>query len=503
MRFERYEVLGRGSRGEYFSYRLCETEENEASNFPVRKKPRLRLLQITDIQLADPNSPNRFEFVNKLHDIAAARPFIPGHRPSELLTLHAAIAAVDRANSIHQEREVQVALITGDVIDSTQLNEAKAALAIIEGGEVDPRKLFGDYQGVQSDAIDDPFYYKPDAADDLMGELYGFPRIAGYLEATLRPQVSPGLSMPWLIANGNHEVLVQGMGASNERANQHAQGAKKPVALTTDGIDFAALAKRYEADATALAPLVTSIEINPLQRRRLLADGEFGALIRVAKGLPLGHGLSTYTLGEMNYFWYFEDGNFAVVALDTANRAGGARGSFTEECYLKLQEHLYAIKEHHPTALIIVISHHSLEEIDFEASQVTEEQIEAIMSSYKVLLWLSGHTHKDRVITNVSNKDRTFIEVTSASIADWPATIREVEIYDDVKEGTITVTLRSHMVSNGASFTGRGEIETGQMSELLGIHSSIIANTASLYGLNIEESRLDAITIECDRDRYL
>ncbi len=503
MRFERSDTIGSGSQGNFYAYRISDKKKGDFEETAHSRKPRIRMLQITDIQLSDPSSPNRFEFVNKLIDIEAARPFIPGHRPSELLTPHAAIAAVEKANSIHEQREVQVALFTGDIIYSAQRNEAEAVLAIIEGGELDPQTIFGTYEGVQSATIDDPFYYKPDASSDLMGEMYGFPRIKGYLDAALGRQKSPGLKMPWLMANGNHEVLVQGMGAQSKVASNYAQGGQKPTGFSTTDIDFGSLAKRYEGDASALQPIVTTTSVAPLDSRRLLADGEFGAMVRDTKGLPVGHGLSSYEFGEMNYSTYFAEGDFVVIAIDTANRAGGARGVITEYCFRTLEEHLDLARATYPTALIIVISHHSLSEINFDESSVTLGVVETLMSSNRVFLWLSGHTHRDRVISNSSNPARTFVEVTSASIADWPSTIREIEIFDDVSSGKVTLYLRSHTVAEHVRYISYGEVVTGEISELLSIHSAIIANTAAIYGLDVQGTELKEIKIECDRERYL
>lgn len=503
MRFERSETLGSGTQGNFYLYRVADKKVNDFEANSHSKKPRIRILQITDIQLSDPSSPNRFEFVNKLIEIKAARPFIPGHRPSELLTPHAAIAAVEKANSIHEQREVQVVLFTGDLVDSAQRNEAEAVLAIIEGGEFDPKTIFGSYEGVQGETIDDSFYYKPDASSDLMGEMFGFPRIKGFLEAALTRQKSSGLKAPWLVANGNHEVLVQGMGAPSKVPNDYAQGGQKPTGFTTTKIDYGSLAKRYESDASVLQPLVTTTSVTPLGSRRLLTDGEFGAMVRDTKGLPVGHGLSNYESGEMNYSTYFADGDFVVIAIDTANRTGGARGVITEHCFRTLEEHLHLARSTYPTALIIVISHHSLSEISFFESAIDLEQVETLMSSNRVLLWLSGHTHKDRIITNSSNPARTFVEVTSASIADWPATIREIEVYDDDSRGKIALHLRSHTAADDISYISHGEVVTGEMNELLSIHSAIIANTAMNYGIDVQGTELNQIKIECDRERYL
>ncbi|MDA8197440.1 MAG: metallophosphoesterase [Actinomycetota bacterium] len=508
MRFERAELIGTGTERNFYRYEVLSkadsvTDTGGTKATSGRHTPRFRLLQITDIQLADLSSPNRFEFVNKLAEIEEAKPFIPGHRPSELLTLHAAIASIEKANSIHDRRRVDVALFTGDLIDSSQLNEAEAIVSILEGGEVDPGVLFGSYQGVQGPFIDDYFYYKPEAPSDLMGDRFGFPRIKGLLEASLASQRSPGLTMPWLVANGNHEVLIQGMGAVNHEASSHATRDRKPIGFKPTDINYALLAKGYEADPTSLFPIVDSVVIEPLGSRRALLEGELGAMIRNAKGEPKGHGLTDYISGEFNYLSYFGDGDFVVIALDSANRAGGARGRVSKSAYVILEENLTKAHRDFPTALIVVISHHSLSEIDFEEGEITLGQIESILNRYKVLLWLSGHTHKDRVVDNITNPNRSFIEVTSASIADWPSSIREIEVFDDAVNGKLVINLRSHVVSEGATTGDMRAIESGELSELVAVHAAIATNSASLLNVDVEAEVLKPLSIEVPRERYL
>jgi hypothetical protein len=49
----------------------------------------LRLVHLTDFQLADVASPGRFEFFEELAGRAAAEAFVPAQRAQEVLALHA------------------------------------------------------------------------------------------------------------------------------------------------------------------------------------------------------------------------------------------------------------------------------------------------------------------------------------------------------------------------------------------------------------------------------
>jgi hypothetical protein len=177
------------------------------------------LVHITDLQLADVQSPTRFEFLNAGFADPRYAGIIPVQRPQEALTAHAVDAtlrtlggAVAPATGLLP----QLAVTTGDAIDNAQWNELQAFLALFDGGLVNPDSGGSDYEGVQSPQWPGDIFWRPDGpgpdGPDLFLRELGFPVHPGLLQRALREFSAAGLSLPWLSCFGNHEALNQGVG---------------------------------------------------------------------------------------------------------------------------------------------------------------------------------------------------------------------------------------------------------------------------------------------------
>ena len=106
-------------------------------------RPLLSLVHLTDLQLADVQSPTRFEFLNRYFADPRYAEIIPVQRPQETLNAHAVDAMVRTANAALGPitgMAPQLAVTTGDAIDNAQWNEVQAFLALFDGGRVVDRK---------------------------------------------------------------------------------------------------------------------------------------------------------------------------------------------------------------------------------------------------------------------------------------------------------------------------------------------------------------------------
>ncbi len=157
---------------------------------PVRTLATLGLL--ADAHVRDEESPARAPLADRLSPRVAE-----AFRPQEALSAQVLAATLGSIAAI----EPDALLETGDLIDSAQANELRQAIAVLDGGPVDPDSGAPGYDGVQELSNPDPFIYRPDL---------DAPRYPGLLDRAQESFESPGLEAPWYPVLGNHDLLVQG-----------------------------------------------------------------------------------------------------------------------------------------------------------------------------------------------------------------------------------------------------------------------------------------------------
>ena len=130
------EVAGVGSKGCYRRLqfgagepRLVRDELScRSSTGGSQRRSLVVLAQITDLQLADAQSPGRFEFFEYLRGRPDMQAFVPAYRPQEVLNVHAvdAIAAAIRNYGGSPETGARVGLVlsTGDNVDNAAAERA-------------------------------------------------------------------------------------------------------------------------------------------------------------------------------------------------------------------------------------------------------------------------------------------------------------------------------------------------------------------------------------------
>src|SRR6202030_960306 len=153
----------------------------------------LCLVHITDLQLAEVQSPTRFEFLNANFSDRRYAGLIPVQRPQEALRVHAIDATIRPVGAVRGPLaglRMQLALTTGDAIDNAQWNELQAFLALFDGGLVSPDSGGPDYEGVQATDWPGDIFWRPDGpgADgpDFFRREFGYPDHPGLLQRALR-----------------------------------------------------------------------------------------------------------------------------------------------------------------------------------------------------------------------------------------------------------------------------------------------------------------------------
>ncbi len=450
----------------------------DGSQGPRAGLARLRFCHLTDFQLCDPGSPTRFEFVNKLVGLASIDPFFPGHRSQELLGAYAIDAALGCVNDLAESAPggVDMCIITGDAVDNAQGNELELLMALLGGGDFSLEDFFAPYYGVQSPSWGDDFYWHPDAIADEPKAKLGFPTLEGLIEAVGKRRHFGGLKVPWLISNGNHEVLIQGMARLTAEVAEIALGSAKAygVNLPVESVYVRAV---FEENPHLLFAQAEMREVHANPKRTPLDKEAFVSTIASAPGEPRGHGLEDLDAASQEGLWFSHfdpDKEVLYLFVDTAKRGGGAAGTLGATQLKWIAECITAARESSQDLLVIVNSHHGVDELDFTHPDcVSREELFAVLWTLpEVRLWICGHTHENQIaaFANPELPGTGFYQITTTSIMDWPATLREVEIYQYPEGALEVVSTIHHFEAN----LDPGGLEP---ADLAGWHLTLAANS--------------------------
>jgi metallophosphoesterase (TIGR03767 family) len=469
----------------------------------ARARSLLCLAHVTDLQLADVQSPARFEFFNREFADPRFADLVPVQRPQEALTAHAVDATLRTLNRVDAapfgRGPVDLVVTTGDAIDNAQWNELEAFLALMDGGLVRSRSGGTTYEGVQSRHWPDEVFWRPDGpgpdGEDLFRLLYGFPHVPGVLERALDDFRAGGLRAPWLACFGNHEALIQGVGMVTPELEAAMIGDRKPARLA-DGADRdSALARFIRGAHTFLDGEQRWVTPDPTRRpisRRDFVEAHFSAGAR-----PDGHGFTAANrLGGTAYYAHDTE-QVRLVALDTTCVAGAADGALDVDQARWLTERLVevhstytgadgvVVRTGHDDRLVILFSHHGLDSLTnrtgvrpgIDGSDVVgaPELLRLLHRFPNVVLWLNGHTHTNgvRPRPHPLRPGAGFWEVTTCAVVDWPCQTRLVEVLD---LGDDTLALACTMVDHDSPQHLSGGWPTTDHVDLGALHRELAAN---------------------------
>lgn len=369
-----------------------------APGFPGEGNERRSLayiLAIADPQIIDEESPIRMDGYSLVY------------RPHGQLTPQLFEAHVRTAQRIsdHSSRPFDFTVIAGDLTDTSQQNELEWMIAALNGGVIDP----------DSGIDDDP---DPGPGNDYND-----------------PFFSRGLDSPWYAALGNHDVLhVGGFGPIDERLRDAALDDH----LFTDS-SLAGIWGGYVAgDTIDHQVILDESVITPADDARLpLYQRELLQALYDAGGNPAGHGLSQDDVtANRGYFSVtpLPGKPIRMIVLDTTDEeerslGRAQRGSMDAVQLSWLNEALVTAAGRQE--LVIIISHHRLEDFH-DQSEVAPEMIrELLAASENVILHLTGHGHRDTKTLNSLNGNSSYWELMTASTIDFPLQSRIVELVDE------------------------------------------------------------------------
>jgi len=477
--------LGPGAvlrRGRSAPYRVIEIGPGEphlvrgdfgaGEGAPGPGRPLLCLAHITDLQLADVQSPTRFEFLNAHFADPRYAQIIPVQRPHEALTAHAVDATIRTLGAARGPATglpMQLAVTTGDAIDNAQWNELQVFLALFDGGLVSPDSGGPHYEGVQAADWPGEIFWRPDGpgagGPDFFRSEFGFPHHPGLLQRALREFSATGLSVPWLSCFGNHEALNQGVGTQTPGLAAALTGGKKPTGLPGDFDHDQALRDFTERPEAFMAGPHRLITPDPFRRpisRRDFVDAHLRTGSR-----PFGHGFTERNRLDGTAYYVHDTAAVRYIALDTNCLAGGASGCLDRKQARWLEARLAEVhsayrgpageevRTSHDDRLVIVFSHHGTGTLDNrrgshegpDGEPMLGAGLVALLHRFpNVVLWLNGHTHTNTIRPRPDPADpaRGFWEVTTCAVVDWPCQTRVIELVDHSEYLSIVTTMVDH-----------------------------------------------------------
>ncbi len=482
-----------------------------ASANPKRRttrKPFLSVAHVSDIHLADSESPLRIEFLRALQGFELpADTFQGAWRPQETLLTQVVEAMVRQVNDVAvgpiTGRPYDFAVSTGDNSDNRHQNELERFITSLDGGLITPSS--GDptlYEGVQDYVSYSDQYWHPDSDPngsrvDLYKTEHGFPNYPGLLQAAVVPFQATGLKVPWYSVFGNHDYLLQGNFvtkadiAPTNAVESIATGNRKILALPVfyelleaikkgSGVDLflaewldpydisGSWAHFVERWTSGLTPSRT-VTADP--KRHIYSRQEFAQahLDSPAVPGPVGHGFTADNVASDTLYYTFEPVPGVLgITLDTVNPGGDSSGSIDQTQIAWLEARLQEVHSQYYTSqgnlvrtgnqdkVVVLFSHHTLETMtnllpdpnDPQHPRVTAVAFEALLHRYpNVVMWMNGHSHICRVFPHADSNGRTggFWEVNTPSHIDFPQQSRVVEVADN-KDGTFSIfaTLIDH-----------------------------------------------------------
>jgi metallophosphoesterase (TIGR03767 family) len=463
---------------------------------PGPGRPLLCLAHVTDLQIADVQSPTRFEFLNRLFADPRYAQIVPVQRPQEALTVHAVDATVRTLNAVRCPATglyPQFAVTTGDAIDNAQWNELQNFFALFDGGLTAPNSGGPCYQGVQALDWPDDIFWKPDGAaprgPDVFRREFGFPHHPGLLPRALREFQADGLAIPWLSCFGNHEALNQGVGVQTEGIARALTGDRKPLGLR-EGFDHdRALELFTRRPEVFMDGPSRRIIADPARRpitRREFVEAHFRPGAR-----PHGHGFCERNRRDGTAYYTYDTPHVRFIALDTNCLAGGAAGCLDRGQAAWLEEQLAEVHSDYEAAdgsqirtgkedrLVVLFSHHGIDTLtntehaglDTGPLLGAAEILAQLHRFPNIVLWLNGHTHLNAVRARYDpgNPVRGFWDVTTCAVIDWPCQTRLVEFVDRGSYLSIVCTMVDHDTPVAAA-----SLET--RAGLASLHRELAAN---------------------------
>lgn len=443
--------------------------------------PLLAFAQFSDVHVVDHQSPARVEWLDRFEDPNDLG-VVPGllsssYRPQEMLSAQVMDAMVRAVNDIGTGPVTDLPLAfmieTGDNSDNCQHNEVRWNIDILDGkpGVRPDSGSLSRYDGVMDNnpLFYDTHYWHPEGTPigkkpDILRDQHGFPVVKGLLDAARRPFDAAGLDIPWYTCFGNHDGLIQGnFPARSTQLGLLATGNLKvmssPAGLSQSDVINALTDQDLDSilDNLLLSPLARIVPSD--NARRTMSRAQVVAEHFNTTSTPVGHGFTAQNRQDGTAYYFFDQGTFRFVVMDSVNPNGYADGSLDQTQFAWLKSTVEAATG----KAVLVFSHHTsdtmgnplvLTGLDPSPRVLGPAVTSYLLSQPRVIAWVNGHTHRNQITPHVrADGSGGFWEINTASHIDFPQQARLIEVVDNADDTmSIFTTIIDH--AGPADFAG-------------------------------------------------
>jgi metallophosphoesterase (TIGR03768 family) len=401
----------------------------------------LNFFAMTDIHITDEESPAQAIALGYKGGSPSA------YSPVMLYSTQVLDAAVQTINALHRQDRFDFGISLGDTCNSTQYNETRWYIDVLDGKSVNPDS------GVKDDPVPGPGNDYQDAF-----------KAAGFDK-----------SIPWYQTLGNHDHFWMGLMPPNDYIRQCLRGESiinlgnlftDPRGLNSRGLYMGSIDGRTPYGDVVGAGLVTDFTSPPKvlaadPDRRSLSKQEWMSEFFTTSSNPTGHGFSQANVDAGFACYTFEpkaDVPIRVIVLDDTQKnddpdvGGYGHPSLDKERYDWLVSELD--RGQADGKLMIIATHIP---IGVEpagtfmgwnpAAPVSEAQLIAKLHTYpNLMLWIAGHRHSNTVTAlkspDAGRPELGFWQIETASLRDFPQEFRTFEIFRN-SDNTVSILATS------------------------------------------------------------
>jgi metallophosphoesterase (TIGR03768 family) len=396
----------------------------------------LHFFTMSDIHIADKETPAQAIVFGFMGGNPSA------YSPVSLMTTQTLDAAIQTINALHKQKPFDFGIALGDAINSNQYNELRWYIDVFDGKTINP----------DSGAKDDPAF----------GPLNDYQDI--YKAEGLNPAI------PWYQTLGNHDQFWMGTNVPDNNVKQSQTGRMilnqgniftNPLGLDSRGYYMGSIDGRTIYGDVIGAGRMANFTEPPMvlandSNRRALSRSEWMAEFFNSSTSPEGHGFNRSDVAGGFACYSFEpksDIPIKVIVLDDTQRDTDPARLFM---YASLDKVRYdwlvneLDKGQAEGKLMIIAAHIPIRDEQANASKLwtpaspVPEQvlIEKLHTYPNLVLWLSGHVHRNTVTVFKSpdpgHPELGFWEVETASLRDFPQQFRTFEIVRN-SDNTVSV----------------------------------------------------------------